>query len=370
MLLSVVGVPMKGGRTDPQTSLLEILKERFLLGAALNDAQIAGQDPAALEIVRRHFSTISPENALKWDAVHPEPDRFEFAAADRYVALGAKRGLFVVGHVLVWHEQTPSWVFEGAPGATLDPKLLLSRLRAHVRSVVGRYRGRVQAWDVVNEAFEDDGTWRKTPWYATLGEEYVARAFEFAHEADPDAQLYYNDYNLWKTPKREAAVRLVTSLRERGIRIDGIGEQAHWLLIGPPIEDIEAAIVGLAETGMQVLITELDVDPLPRPEELIGADVSKRVELTPELDPYADGLPEGFEQRLAQRYADIFSVFVKHRAVSRVTFWGVTDADTWLNNWPVRGRTNHPLLWDRQGRPKPAFDAVVEALRRALTAGA
>jgi endo-1,4-beta-xylanase len=351
--------------TDRQPALRKILKKRFLLGAALNDAQIAGQDPAALEIVRRHFNSISPENVLKWDVVHPEPDRFEFAGADQYAALGAKQGLFVVGHVLVWHEQTPGWVFEGAAGATLDAKLLLSRLREHVRTVVGRYRGRVQAWDVVNEAFEDDGTWRKTPWYATLGEEYVAKAFEFAHEADPDAQLYYNDYNLWKTPKLEAAVRLVTSLQERGIRIDGIGEQAHWVLDGPGIREIEAAIVGLAKTGTQVMMTELDVDPLPRPEETIGADVSKRVELTPELDPYPNGLPEDLQQRLAQRYADIFSVFVMHPAVSRVTFWGVTDADTWLNNWPVRGRTNHPLLWDRQGRPKPAFDAVVEAIRRA-----
>jgi endo-1,4-beta-xylanase len=352
------------------TALREIVKGRFLLGAALNDAQIGGQDPAALEIVRRHFSTISPENALKWDAVHPEPDRFEFAAADRYAALGAKLGLFVVGHVLVWHEQTPGWVFDGAPGARLHPGLLLSRMRAHIRTVVGRYRGRVHAWDVVNEAFEDDGTWRKTPWYATLGEEYVAKAFEFAHEADRGAQLYYNDYNLWKTAKREAAVRLVTSLRERGIRIDGIGEQGHWLLDGPAIEDIEAMIADLAKTGGQILVTELDIDPLPRPGGLIGADVSKRVELTPELDPYPGGLPEGLEQRLARRYADIFRVFVKHRAVGRVTFWGVTDAGTWLNHWPVPGRANHPLLWDRQGRPKLAFDAVQEALRRALAAGA
>jgi endo-1,4-beta-xylanase len=356
---------MKGGRTGPQTSLREILRERFLLGAALNDAQITGQDPSALELVRRHFSAISPENVLKWEAVHPQPDRFEFAAADQYVALGAKYGLFVVGHVLVWHQQTPSWVFEGARGTSLDPELLLSRLRAHIRTVVGRYRGRVGAWDVVNEAFEDDGTWRKTPWYATLGKEYVSRAFEFAHEADPDAQLYYTDYNLWKPAKREAAIRLVRSLSERGIRIDGIGEQGHWLLDDPGIEEIEVAIVDLAKAGRQIIITELDIDPLPRPEELVGADVSKRVELTPELDPYADGLPEDLQQRLAQRYRDIFSLFVKHRAVSRVTFWGVTDADSWLNNWPVRGRTNYPLLWDRRGQPKPAFDAVVEALRRA-----
>jgi endo-1,4-beta-xylanase len=359
---------MTGRRADPETTLREVLRERFLLGAALNDAQIAGQDPSALELVRRHFSTISPENVLKWEVVHPQPDRFEFAAADQYVALGAKYGLFVVGHVLVWHQQTPSWVFEGAPGTVADRKALLSRLRVHIQTVVGRYRGRVRAWDVVNEAFEDDGTWRKTPWYVTLGEDYVSMAFKFAHEADPDAQLYYNDYNLWKPAKREAAIRLVRSLSERGIRIDGIGEQGHWLLDGPALEEIEVAIVDLAKVGRQIIITELDIDPLPRPEELVGADVSKRIELTPDLDPYADGLPEGMQERLAQRYADIFDVFVKHRAVSRVTFWGVTDADTWLNNWPVQGRTNHPLLWDRRGRPKPAFDAVAEALRRASPA--
>jgi endo-1,4-beta-xylanase len=163
---------------------------------------------------------------------------------------------------------------------------------------------------------------------------------------------------------------VVTSLRECGIRIDGIDEQGRWPLDGPALEDIEAALADLAKTGRQMMITELDVAPLPRLEELVGADVSRRVELTPELDPYADGLPEGLQQRLAQRYRDIFSVFVKHRAVSRVTSWGVTDADTSLDNWPVRGRTNHPLLWDRQERPKPAFDAVVEALRRASTSGA
>ena len=347
-----------------------MLKGRFLIGAALNDAQIAGQDPVALGIVRRHFSAISPENVLKWDAVHPEPDRYEFAAADQYVGLGEKHGLFVVGHVLVWHEQTPSWVFEGAGGGTLNADLLLARLREHVHTVVGRYRGRVHAWDVVNEAFEDDGSWRKTPWYTVLGEEYVSKAFEFAREADSGAQLCYNDYNLWKAPKYEAAIRLVTSLRQRGIGIDGIGEQGHWVLDGPSAEEVEAMIVELAKTGAQIIITELDLDPLPRPEELIGADISKRLARTPERDPYPDGLPEGLQQRLAQRYADLFRVFVKHPEVSRVTFWGVTDADTWLNHWPVPGRTNHPLLWDRQGRPKPAFHAVVEALRRASRDGA
>ena len=369
-LVEVAGVPIKGGGTHPQTALRDILKGRFLLGAALNDTQIAGRDPAAVEIVRRHFNAITPENILKWEAVHPTPDRFDFCAADQFVGLGAWQGLFVVGHTLVWHNQTPRWVFEGAPGAALDPELLLKRMREHILTVVGRFRGRVRGWDVVNEAFEDDGTWRKTPWYTTLGEEFVARAFEFAREADPDAELYYNDYNLWKPAKRKAAVRLVTSLRKRGIRVDGIGEQGHWLLEDPSLREIEATIVDLAKTGAKVMITELDVDPLPRPEELVGADVSAHIELTPELDPHAEGVPEAVQQRMAQRYAEVFSLFVKHRAVSRVTLWGVTDADSWLNHWPVRGRTNHPLLWDRQGRPKPAFEAVVKVLRRASSKGA
>jgi len=351
-------------------TLREILQGRFLIGAALNNGQIAGQDPVALEIVKRHFNTITPEDVLKWDALHPAPDRFEFAAADRFAALGEENGLFLVGHTLVWHHQTPSWVFEGARGKPLDGELLLARMREYIRTVVGRYRGRVQGWDVVNEAFEDDGTWRQSPWYTALGEEYVAKAFEFAHEADPDAELYYNDYNLWKMPKCQAAIRLVNSLRGRGIRVDGIGEQAHWVLDGPRVEEIEPALAELEKTGVRVMFTELDIDPLPRPEALIGADISKRLEVAPELDPYRDGLPESVGQRLAERYAEVFRMFVKHRAVSRVTFWCVTDADTWLNNWPVRGRTNHPLLWDRQGRPKPAFHAVVEALKRALTAGA
>ena len=358
---------MKESRAE-SPALREILKDSFLIGAALNDAQIAGKDPAAVEIVRRHFSTVTPENILKWEEVHPKPDRFDFCAADQFVGLGAWQDLFVVGHTLVWHNQNPRWLFEGARGVPLDAELLLSRMREHIHTVVGRYRGRVRAWDVVNEAFEDDGTWRKTAWYMTLGEEFVAKAFEFAREADPGAELYYNDYNLWKPAKRAAAVRLVNSLRARGIRVDGIGEQGHWLLEEPSLREIESTIVDLARTGAKVMITELDIDPLPRPDELVGADVAKHVELTPELDPHAEGVPEDIQRKMARRYADIFSVFVKHRALSRVTLWGVTDADSWLNHWPVPGRTNHPLLWDRLGQPKPAFHAVVEALTRAASA--
>jgi len=316
--------------------------------------------------VTRQFTTISPEDVLKWENVHPEADRFDFGPADAYVSLGEKLGLFVVGHTLVWHQQTPPWVFRDAQGAPATREALLARLGEHIRTVVGRYRGRIRGWDVVNEALEDDGSLRRTPWLETLGEDYIASAFEMAREADPAAELYYNDYNLWKPAKREAAVRLVQSLRAHGVRVDGVGEQGHWLLDDPPIERVEETIEAFARIGVKVMLTELDVDPLPRPEGLIGADVSKQVELRKTLDPYAGGLLAPIQERLARRYADAFAVFMRHRGtVARVTFWGVTDRNSWLNNWPIRGRTNHPLLWDRQGRPKPAFEAVVEAIAKA-----
>jgi len=350
-------------------ALKDLFGDSFLIGGALNNAQIAGEDPTAIEILKRHFNAISPENALKWDAIHPGPAHFDFTLADRYVALGQSLGAFIVGHVLLWHQQTPAWVFEGEAGEALDRDTLLARMRLHVQAVVGRYKGRIHGWDVVNEALEDDGTWRQSPWYVTLGEEYVAHAFEFACEADPDAQLYYNDYNLWKPAKRDAAARLVTSLRSRGVRVDGMGEQGHWLLDDPPAGVIEAMIARFGNLGLKTVITELDVDPLPRPEWLDGADVSKHVEFKSALDPYVGGLPDALQNRLAERYADVFRVFMKHRGtVGRVTFWGVTDADTWLNDWPVHGRTNHPLLWDRDGQPKPSFAAVVETARRASAA--
>jgi endo-1,4-beta-xylanase len=337
----------------------------FLIGVALNRNQIEGRDSVALGIVKRHFSTISPENVLKWEAVHPEPDCFDFKAPDRFVELGERRALFVVGHALIWHQQTPTWVFTSEKGGPIARDTLLARMREHIQTVVGRYRGRIQGWDVVNEAFEDDGSWRKTPWYETLGEEYVARAFEYAHAADPGAELYYNDYNLWKPEKRAAALRLVASLRERGVRIDGVGEQGHWLIDDPPLGTIEKTIVDFAQSGVTLMITELDIDPLPRPRNSIGADVSKQIALKQTLDPYADGLSDSVQAQLAERYASVFRLFRKHRdTIKRVTLWGVTDADSWLNNWPIRGRTNHPLLWDRAGRPKPALDAVIRALNK------
>jgi endo-1,4-beta-xylanase len=333
------------------------------IGAAVNGRQSDGSEPKAVAIVTRQFNTVTAENDLKWERVHPEPERFDFEAADRYVDFGTGNGMFVVGHVLLWHQQTPAWVFAGEGGKKVDRETLLARLRGHIAAVVGRYKGRIGGWDVVNEALDEDGTLRKTPWLEAIGEDYVAKAFEFAHAADPAAELYYNDYNLWKPAKRDAAIRLVQGLKARGLRVDGIGEQAHWGVDDPPLEAIDAALAAFRASGTTPLVTELDMDVLPRDPDQWGADLAKKAKIRAATNVYPDGLPAAAQERLARRYADCFALFLKH-GVGRVTFWGVTDATTWLHDFPIPGRVNYPLLWDKDGREKPAFDAVVEVLRK------
>ena len=190
----------------------------FLVGAALNQAQFTEQDQRGASIVKAQFNTITSENVLKWLLVHPQPGQYDFAAPDKYVDFGERNGMFIVGHTLVWHQQTPRWVFEDAAGARASRDTLLARLHDHIRTVVGRYRGRVKGWDVVNEAVDEDGTLRKTPWLAIIGDDYLVKAFEFAHEADPDAELYYNDYSVENAPKRNGVIALIRKLQAAGVR--------------------------------------------------------------------------------------------------------------------------------------------------------
>lgn len=342
-----------------EASLKELYDGHFLVGAALNVAQFSGQDEAGAATVKAQFNAVTPENALKWSQIHPEPDTYAFEAPDRFVAFGEENGMFIVGHTLIWHRQTPAWVFEDEGGNPLGRDALLDRMRDHIHTVVGRYRGRIHGWDVVNEALNEDGTFRQTPWMRLLGEDYVVKAFEFAHEADPDAELYYNDYALENAPKRDGAIALVERLLDRGAPITGVGLQGHNTLTWPTIEQQETTIEAFHGLGLDVMITELDLDVLPRPTDEQIAEVSEGAELGEELDPYPEGLPDSVQRALADRYAELFRVYLEHRnAVTRVTFWGVTDGDSWRNHWPVRGRTNYPLLFDRRHRPKPAFDAV------------
>jgi endo-1,4-beta-xylanase len=353
------------GGIAAQPSLKSLMPAGLRLGAAVNLAQVEGRDTRSLAIVTEHFDSISPENLLKWGPVHPAPERFDFKAADRFVELGQRHGMFVVGHVLVWHQQTPDWVFASDGGGRADRETLLSRMRSHILNVVGRYRGRIHGWDVVNEALEEDGKLRRTPWMEGIGDDYILKAFQFAGEADPEAELYYNDYNLWKPAKREGAIRIVNELRSRGLRVDAVGEQAHWGIAEPSLAQIDETIGSIASrSGVKVMLTELDIDVLPRDPEMWGADLSKKAAIRAATNIYPDRLPDEQQQQLARRYASIFELVQQHRSrLSRVTFWGVTDAQSWLHDFPIPGRVNYPLLWDREGQPKPAFGAVVDVLR-------
>jgi endo-1,4-beta-xylanase len=349
--------------TSAQTpSLKEVFKGSFLVGAALDPAEFTEADTRGAELIKAQFNTITPENVLKWERVHPQPGSYSFELPDRYVAFGESNHMFVVGHTLVWHNQTPAWVFQDNKGNPADRETLLIRLEDHIHSVVGRYKGRINGWDVVNEALEEDGTLRQTPWLKIIGEDYLAKAFQFAHEADPQAELYYNDYNLENEAKLKGALELLRKLQAQGVPITGVGIQGHYHMDLPTNEQVDAAITAFSKLGLKVMITELDVDVLPLAFQYMGADVTLSAELQPKLNTYPKALPDTVQQALAHRYAGLFGVFLKHRGeLVRVTFWGVTDADSWLNNWPVKGRTNYPLLFDRGGQPKPAFDAVIRA---------
>jgi endo-1,4-beta-xylanase len=347
-----------------QPTLKDAFKNDFLIGTALGESRFDGDNPEETALIKAQFNSISPANLLKWEAVHPAPDSYNFAPADRYVEFGVENHMFIVGHVLIWHNQTPRWVFQDGQGNPADRNTLLARMRAHIFAIVGRYKGKIGGWDVVNEALDEGGRLRQSPWFKIIGEDYIAKAFAFAHEADPNAQLYYNDYSLENSSKRLGAIALIQKLQSQGIPVAGVGLQGHYKLNWPSTMQLDQTIEAFAQIGVKVNITELDMDVLPPATSSRAADITMNFALQAKLNPYINGLPDTVQQNLAKRYADLFAVLVKHRqTVNRVTFWGVTDADSWLNNWPVRGRTAYPLLFDRNCQPKPAFAAVIQTAR-------
>ena len=355
---------------DPEISgtLKEAYEEAFLIGSAINPWISSGRDSATQELVIRQFNSITTENSMKAGPINPQPGVYNFNPADNIVEFGMKNNMFIVGHTLVWHNQTPEWFFLDQDGNPNTPEAQIERMRSHIENVAGRYAGKVDAWDVVNEVIAEDGSYRPTTWVEGVGsgDELVKLAFSFASRYAPDTELYYNDFNAWRPAKRDGIARLVRMLQKEGIRIDGVGIQAHWGLNYPKNEYIEAAIDTFASLGVKVMITELDVDvlPLTREGQIIGRgmmDPQFQLEEFEEfLDPYKDGLPTEEEQQLNDRYEELFRIFYSKRdKIDRVTFWGPHDGMSWKNGYPVPGRTNYPLLFDRERRPKSAFAAVM-----------
>jgi len=349
-----------------QPALKDIFKDDFYIGAAISLDQIEGKDPGGIALVEKHFNSIVAENILKWEEIHPELNRYNFEPADKYAAFGKKNNMFVVGHTLVWFYQTPDWVFEDESGNPLDREALLKRMKEHIFTVMGRYKGKVHGWDVVNEAIVEDGSFRKCKWYDIIGEDYVQKAFEYAREANPDAELYYNDYDYYKKPKCEGIIRLIRDLQSRGIRVDGVGIQGHWFLEHPDINEIEDYVLALGKLGVKIMVTELDVGVLPfYPCDTPVRDLSSfDTETQKKYNPYTEGIPDSVLKEQADRYAELFSLFRRHREkFDRITFWAVHDKQSWRSYLPIKGRTEYPMLFDRECNPKPAFDAVVKTVQ-------
>ncbi|MFA9391542.1 MAG: endo-1,4-beta-xylanase [Prolixibacteraceae bacterium] len=354
-------------------TLKETYKGAFKIGCSVNHAIVSAYDTVSRSLVLEQFNSVTPENVLKAETVHPQPDVWNFGSGDAFVKFGEEHKLFIVGHTLIWHNQTPDWFFKDENGNLKSHDALVEQMRSYIEQVVGRYKGRINAWDVVNEVIDNDGSYRPTTWVNGIGDgdELVKLAFKFANQYAPDAELYYNDFNAWRPAKRDGIARMVRMLKKEGIRIDGIGVQGHWGLNFPKNEYIEAAIDTFAALGVKVMITELDVDVLPVTKEgqLIGRIMSdpqwQLEEFKTFLDPYSNVLPANVEKQLADRYAELFGIFYQKRdKIDRVTFWGLHDGMSWKNDYPVPGRTNYPLLYRRDKTPKPALDAVLNVLNK------
>jgi len=344
-----------------RTGIKDFYKDDFRIGTAIKTSTLTKNDTNMQALIVREFNAITAENCMKWEPLKPQDKEWNWTAADQFVEFGEKHNMYIVGHNLVWHSQVPKEVFLNEQGGLISKENLTAKMQDHITTLAGRYKGRIHAWDVVNEAVEDDGSWRKSPWFNIMGENFIANAFHLAHEVDPKAHLIYNDYNTETPLKRNFILGMVQNLKKQGVPIQGVGMQEHVSIDGPGVNEIEKTLVALAKAGVRAHITELDVDVLPSVWNLPTAEVSTRFEYTPERDPYIQGLPKKIEEKLAKRYEDIFKIYLKHRdKIERVTLWGSADNETWLNNFPIRGRTNYPLLFDRKLEPKPAYFRLLD----------
>ncbi|RXK85504.1 endo-1,4-beta-xylanase [Filimonas effusa] len=360
LLLTGCASGRKSNITDPTPSLKEVFKKDFAIGTALNTQQIEEKDPGAGLLIPAQFEAVTPENIMKAALLQPEWNRYNFELADKLVAYAERHHLKVNAHTLIWHSQLPRYMYRMSSTDSVR-----QFLHDHITTVAGRYDGKVYSWDVVNEALNEDGTMRKSVFQQKLGDDFVVEAFRIAQQAAPHTKLYYNDYNIEQPAKRAGAIALIKKIQAAGVRIDGVGIQGHWSVDHIPFEQIEKSIQEFSSLGIEVMFTELDISVLPAPKNVVGADISQNAAYNEKINPYAGGLPDSMQNKLASGYEALFRLFLKYdKQISRITFWGVDDGQSWLNDWPVRGRTNYPLLFDRQFKPKPAFYKVIEAGRQ------
>lgn len=317
--------------------------KHFLIGAAVNPHTLQTQQ----ELIKKHFNSITAENQMKFEELQPDPGRFTFETADKIVSFAKENGMKVRGHTLVWHNQTPDWMFINEDGSLTDRETLLERMKLHITTVMEHYKGQIYCWDVVNEVIADEGTelLRASKWTEIIGDDFIEKAFEFAHEADPEALLFYNDYNESHPHKRDKIFTLVKGLVDKGIPIHGIGLQAHWNLHDPSYEDIRAALEKYATLGLEIHLTEMDVS--------IFSYEDRRTDL---MEP-----TEEMKVLQVERYTEFFKILREYsHVIGSVTFWGAADDYTWLDDFPVRGRKNWPFVFDENHKPKQSFWSIID----------
>lgn len=323
-------------------------KDYFPIGVAVAPRNLTGPEA---ELIVQQFSSVTPENAMKMGPIHPEENRYFWKDADAIVDFAQTNGLKVRGHTLCWHSQTPRWFFTDSTGKQVTREVLLGRLKQHITDVMGRYKGKIYAWDVVNEAVPDGGEsiYRNSKFLEIIGEDYIEKAFEYAHAVDPQAKLFYNDYNTENSVKRDKIYQIVKQLKDKKVPIHGVGLQGHWSIYEPTAQELEASIRKFGDLGLEVQITELDMSVYPKEHERRTKTITDTSELTEEMT-----------QKQTAQYNMLFDTFRKHKGtLTGVTFWNVSDRSSWLDNFPVPGRKDYPLLFDQNYKPKAAFWPVV-----------
>ncbi len=338
---------------DSTKGLKDYFAGHYTMGVAVSPMLLKTNEAG---LVVKHFGSMTAENAMKMGPIHPEEGRYFWNDADSIMAFATKNHLKMRGHTLCWHNQTPRWLFTNASGDTVSKAVLLERLKEHITTVVSRYKGRIYAWDVVNEVISDNPNefYRNSAWYKICGEDFIAKAFEYAHAADPDALLFYNDYNEINPVKREKIFQMVKKLKDAGVPIHGLGLQGHWAISEPTENELTKTFELFSKLGLTLQVTELDVSVYPKEHNA--------------REKKAEDYNTVFtvEKELAQQimYKRIFSVFEKYKShLSGITFWNVSDKRSWLDNFPVRGRKDYPLLFDKDLQPKKAFWDVVNTIQ-------
>jgi endo-1,4-beta-xylanase len=347
-------------------SLAEAYRDYWYTGVSVNQWEVEGDQESHWDVITKNFNWVVAENCMKCEVIHPQEGVYDFTLADKFVDKAKAAGLKVQGHCLIWHSQCAPWFHFDKDGKLVSREELKKRMREHIYTIVSHFKGRIDAWDVCNECFEDDGSPRKSLFWQILGTDYIPLAFQYAHEADPNVQLFYNDYSMNKPAKVEGVANFFRPLIEQGLPVTAIGMQGHMILEDAKelLPQYDHSIKTIAALGVPTFFSELDLSVLPNPYGFSGANVSDRFTYTPEKDPFKEGLTKEKEAEINQYWVDFYKMLIPHKDnILRVNFWCLNDANSWRNDFPIQGRSDYATLYDRQNQPKGMIQEIINLVK-------